>query len=439
MDSQKRKKVLIITYYWPPAGGVAVQRWVKFAKYLKEYNWEPIIYTPKNPDYPMLDGSYDQEVKDIKVIKTKIWEPYHLTKYIFGKSKKVNVAGKIDHGTKKSWIKRAIFFIRGNFFIPDARAYWIRPSVRYLSQYIKEEKIEVVIASAPPLSCLVIAAHLRKSLPIKILLDFRDYWFFMDNVKDFQFTKSTLTKHEKLKSYLCNTCDSLIAVSSHLLDEFDTPPNTLKELIPNGFDEGEFQYDRSDFRWPGKFVLGHYGTLGSDRNYPILWKVLADLSRDVPSFKNDLQIRLVGNIDGQITSSLKEYDLLDNLEKSSFVPHDEIVKMMRNSCLLFLPINKNHSSKGRMTSKLFEYMAVNRPIIAISQDIGDPADMIKECSAGAHFLPYEEKTLQAFVLKMYNAYKNDEKWTNNTDEVSKYKRSELTKKLNDLLTTLSSQ
>src|SRR5690606_27721677 len=116
-----KKKVLIITYYWPPAGGPGVQRWLKFAKYLPEFGIELIIYTPENPSYLIIDESLLNEVSpDLKILKTKIWEPYQIAEKLNSKSKQYK-AGQFEKAEKQSFLTRLAVFVRGNFFIPDAR------------------------------------------------------------------------------------------------------------------------------------------------------------------------------------------------------------------------------------------------------------------------------------------------------------------------------
>ena len=154
------KKVLIITYYWPPAGGPGVQRWVKFVKYLRDFGIDPIIYTPENPTYPILDPHIATDIpEDLTLLKTKIFEPYALAS-LFSREKTQKISAGIIPTRKPSLLDKLLLWIRGNLFIPDARVLWVRPSVKYLSEYLTEHPIDTIITTAPPHSLHLIGLRL---------------------------------------------------------------------------------------------------------------------------------------------------------------------------------------------------------------------------------------------------------------------------------------
>ncbi|MBE9481851.1 MAG: glycosyl transferase family 1, partial [Bacteroidetes bacterium] len=172
------KKVLIITYYWPPSGGAGVQRWLKFVKYLREFGWEPIVYTPENPEAPDIDNSLEKDIPDnLTVIKRKIWEPYTAYKKFIGQEKEQKInAGFLSENKKPKLSENISVWIRGNFFIPDARKFWIKPSVKFLTNYLKNNPVDAMISSGPPHSMHMIALGLKQRLGIPWLADFRDPW-----------------------------------------------------------------------------------------------------------------------------------------------------------------------------------------------------------------------------------------------------------------------
>ena len=181
------KKALIIAYYWPPAGGPGVQRLFKFVKYLRDFDVEPIVYIPENPSYPINDDSFVNEIPEgLKVIKQPIKEPYKLaSKFSKGDSNTIS-KGIIKNSSKQSLKEKLMLFIRGNFFIPDARIGWVKPSVQFLNKYIRENGIEVVITTGPPHSLHLIALKLKNKLAFNWIADFRDPW-------------TTIGYHKKLK------------------------------------------------------------------------------------------------------------------------------------------------------------------------------------------------------------------------------------------------
>ena len=138
------KKLLLITYYWPPSGGAGVQRCLKHVKYFRDFGWEPVVFTAEDAAYPILDESLTKDIPEgIEVVKGPIWEPYELYKRFTGQKKKERVySGFLSEDKKPSFTQRASVWIRGNFFIPDARKFWIKPSVKLLTKYLKENPVE---------------------------------------------------------------------------------------------------------------------------------------------------------------------------------------------------------------------------------------------------------------------------------------------------------
>ena len=157
------KKVLIISYYWPPAGGPGVQRWMKFVKYLPEYNIKPILYIPENPNYPIYDYSLNDEVSEkLEIIKNPITEISN----IISNSKSLNLirSGNIPNPKEQSLFQRLLFFIRGNLFIPDMKILWKNKSIDFIENYLSKTKIDVVITTGPPHSLHLIGYELKKRL-----------------------------------------------------------------------------------------------------------------------------------------------------------------------------------------------------------------------------------------------------------------------------------
>ena len=190
------KKVLIITYYWPPAGGPGVQRWLKFAKYLPEFGIKPVIYCPENPNYPIIDHSLLKEIpEDITIVKRPIKEPYQVAGWFSKKDTKTISSGVIPERSKQSLIQKLLLYVRGNFFIPDSRKSWVQPSVDFLSTYLKEQSINTVITTCPPHSMHLIGLHLKQKLGVNWLADFRDPWTTIGYHKELKLRPDSQQKH----------------------------------------------------------------------------------------------------------------------------------------------------------------------------------------------------------------------------------------------------
>jgi hypothetical protein len=295
------EKVLIITYYWPPAGGPGVQRWLKFVKYLPEFGIEPIVYCPENPNYPIVDESLVNEIpKDITILKQPIKEPYQIAGFLSKKSSKKISSGVIPKAKRQSLIERLMLYVRGNFFIPDARKHWINPSVEFLSNYIKKHKIETIITTGPPHSLHVIGLQLKQKLNIKWIADFRDPWTTIGYHKALKLSKTSKKKHIQLETEVLNTADAIVVTSNHTKNEFTTKTNQSISVITNGYDNHSVRVEGKD----DKFTLSHIGSLLSERNPKVLWEVLSELISENDAFSNAFQLNLIGVVSDDVLESI---------------------------------------------------------------------------------------------------------------------------------------
>ena len=216
------KKALVITYYWPPSGGAGVQRWLKFVKYLRSFGWEPVIYTPENPEFPETDHSLDKDVPgQLKVLKQPIWEPYDTYKKILGRRKdeKINAAF-LSEKKKNSALENLSVWIRGNFFIPDARKFWIKPSIRFLLHYLQKDPVDVIISTGPPHSMHLIAMKVSGKLGLPWLADFRDPWTNIDFYKDLKLTSWADAIHRRLEKQVLGKADAVTVISPGMAADF---------------------------------------------------------------------------------------------------------------------------------------------------------------------------------------------------------------------------
>ena len=433
------KKVLIITYYWPPAGGAGVQRWLKFTKYLREFGWEPIIYTPENSEIPDIDNSLLKDIpENLTVIRQPIWEPYNIYKIItFSKKKKINVGFLSEHNKPKLSENLSVW-IRSNFFIPDARCFWIKPSVKYLLKYISEYPVDAIVSTGPPHTTHIIALRLMKNVSsryigmkhLKWIADFRDPWTNIDFYKDLKLTSFADGKHHRMEYDVLKNADSVITVGKLMADEFNDIYKRDYSVITNGFDTDDT--NNIDFIPDKKFSISHIGSMARSRNPQALWKVLNQLVNENKDFAADLEIKLVGKIDIHITEDLKENKLDNYLKRIDYIPHDEVTKIQQQSQLLLLVINNTENAKGILTGKFFEYLAAKRPVLCIGPSDGEIAKIINDTDSGVVIDYKDEKSLKEVVLKYYNAYKLGE-LKSVSRNIDQFSRKELTKKLGEIL------
>jgi len=430
------KKVLIITYYWFPSGGAGVQRWLKFTKYLREFGWEPIIYTPENPEYPSIDRSFEKDLPDhLTVLKTPIWEPYDIYRRITGKKKSEPInAAFISENKKQGWKEILSIWIRGNFLIPDPRRFWIKASVQYLTSYLKEHPVDAIITTGPPHSMHLIGLGLKKNLPdMPWVADFRDPWTNIDFYKKLNLTWFADKIHHRLEKKVVRSADSMITVSNGWRDDFLLMKPKRIEVISNGYDTSDVQQEETQL--DQKFSISHIGTLNDARNPQTVWKVLSDICKENAEFKADLQIQLVGKVDFSVLESIRENGLQDQLLKIDYLSHSEAIAKQQSSQLLLLLINQSPNANGILTGKFYEYMASKRPIFAIGPTDGDAARVLKETGAGVIVDFSDEEATRKVILVFYSGYKN-KTLSIQTASVERFSRRSLTGELAALLNSL---
>jgi glycosyltransferase involved in cell wall biosynthesis len=422
------KKVLIITYYWPPAGGPGVQRWLKFVKYLPDFNVHPVVYIPQNPTYPIIDKGLLQELpREVTILKNKIIEPYAWASVFSKKHTKGISSGIIPNQKKQNLLQKIFLWIRGNVFIPDARILWVKPSVKYLSKYIKENDIETIITSGPPHSLHLIGLKLKGKHNVQWLADFRDPWTTIGYHKTLKLSAFAAKRHKNLEHQVLNTADSIIVTSPTTKKEFQMITNKPITVITNGFDDLNVYKVTLD----EKFTLAHIGSFLSERNPKILWESLRELLYEIPEFKKHLQLKLIGKISQEILESLMEFNLDLYINNVGYLSHQEAIKEQKKSQVLLLIEIDSEDTKSIIPGKLFEYMVSERPIIGIGPKGSDFAEIIQENKCGI-FCNYQEKVkLKKQILDYYNLFlqQNLKVYSNDLQKFSRKSLTEILAKL----------
>ncbi|QZK89888.1 glycosyltransferase family 4 protein [Flavobacterium sp. CHNK8] len=425
----KNNKILIITYYWPPAGGPGVQRWLKFVKYLPDFGVQPFVYIPENPTYPIVDQNLVSEVSDQAIIvKHRIFEPYQLASFLSkNKTQKMN-SGIIPNQKKQSFLDKTFLWIRGNLFIPDARVFWVKPSVSFLEKYILENDIDTIITSGPPHSLHLIGLELKQKLNLKWFADFRDPWTTIGYHKSFRLSSFAAKKHKALEHQVLNAADTVIVTSKTTKTEFQAITNKPISVITNGYDTEQIEKQVLD----SKFSMAHIGSFLSERNPKMLWEVLLELLEEIPSFKLNLEIKLIGAVSQEVLETISQFGLNSYLNNLGYVSHAEAIAHQRRSQVLLLIEINSEDTKSIIPGKLFEYMVSNRPIIAIGPQDSDFAEIITNTNTGVFFDYSEKMKLKRVILDFYDQFLEGRLQSNGVG-LQNYSRKNLTKELVQLL------
>ena len=403
------KRVLYIIYYWPPCGGVSVLRNLKFVKYFRDFGWEPVVFAPKDANYPVIDTTTFKDIPPgIEVIKTKALEPFAIFNLLQGRKMNTRVKDVFLVREAKPGIMHKLgVWIRGNFFIPDARMLWISPSVKYLRKYLKTNPVDAIISYGPPHSTHRIAYHLHQETGIPWIADFQDPWTQIDYFEKFMLTDFARKKHLVQEMEVLKTADKVVMVSKSWAKDMAELGDRPVEYIPFGFDEDDFKNVLPQVN-DNKFIISHYGTLGIDRNPENLWTVLAELASEIPDFGSHLMIDLAGVVDYSVFHSIEEAGMKEYLRYTPFLTKDKVIAGMEHSDVLLLLLNKgfgDYNVKGRIPAKLFEYLGSKRQILVIGKADSDVGGIVSETKAGLT-IDYDKATdLKSAILKFYQAWK----------------------------------
>ena len=428
------KRVLIITYYWPPSGGSGVQRWLKMSKYLPENAWQPVIYTAEDAEYPVEDPSLEKDVApETEVIRRPIVEPYSFYKKFLGikKGEKVK-AGFINEGAKKTgWKENLSVWLRGNLFIPDARCWWIKPSVKYLTRYLKEHPVDAIISTGPPHSMHLIARALHKKFNIPWVADFRDPWTDIDFYKDLKLTRYADRKHHRLENQVLTEATRVVTVGWDCAKGLESHGAKDVIVITNGYDfdcpilETDENLSQRQ-QETSLFTMSHIGIIGANRNPETFWQAIAELDLSI-------KIRLIGQVDNSVLESIKRNNIEKYVEIISYIPHNQVIEEQKKSDVLLLFVNNTPNAKGILTGKLFEYMASGRPILCIGPENGDSARILNETQTGVTIGFDDKEKMKSVILDLYKKYQENQLVTNDIQAVEKYSRRNLTKDFVNIL------
>ncbi len=426
------KKILIITYYFPPAGGPGVQRWLKFVKYLPDFNIQPIVYIPENPTYPIIDKDLVQEIPNqVIVLKKKIMEPYAMASFFSkNKTKKIS-SGIIPTTNKQSLFDKIALWIRGNLFIPDARVLWVKPSVSYLKKYILDNGIDTVITTGPPHSLHLIGLKLKSQLPVRWIADFRDPWITIGYHDKLKLSSSAMGKHVILESKVLNSADEILVTSKSTKLEFQKKTTKPIHVITNGYDIENVSKQELD----KSFSLAHIGSFLSERNPYLLWQCLSELVKEISGFSEHLEIKLIGTVSNDILETIQSYNLKDFVNHMGYVSHQEALIQQRKSQLLLLIEINSKNTISIIPGKLFEYMASGRPIVAIGPLGSDFSEIIKQTNTGTFFDYSQKVELKSVVLNAYNSYLEG-KLNVNAVGLEAFSRKKLTERLATIILNL---
>ena len=394
-----QKRVLIITYYWPPSGGSGVQRWLKFAKYLPESGWEPVIFTPENPDFDLKDETLLKEISpNLEVIRFPIWEPYQL----FAKVKKQGKShpGRLLEQPKRGVLEKLAIWLRANVLVPDPRVFWVRPSVKFLSKLVQSGQFQAVITTGPPHSLHLIGLQLKQRFGLQWIADFRDPWSQWEFLDTLPMLPAVRRKHEALERSVLQQADVVLTISPTFQRDLEKIAQRPVELVTNGYDSSDIPEDFAPrAKIAGRLHLVYSGIIDGIRN-PL--PLMEALKVEFASKGEEVSWNFVGKVSEQVRAYVEADAWLRNrITFVGYVAHEEVMGYYAQADALVLILTDTKNAQGNIPGKLFEYLATGLPVLALGDPAGDAAVLLTHAGGAPVLAHGDEQGIRKQLRKLY--------------------------------------
>jgi len=401
------KKVLMIAYHYPPFGDGGVFRTLKFTKYLPEFGFQPYVLTVKNPMYVTTDPTLLREIPP----EAKVFRVLSFEHRAMRAPRLLNIDLK--------W-----------FYMPDVNIGWLPFAFQAGAKIIEKEEIDTICVTGPPFTTFLIGYLLKRKTGKPLVLDFRDPW------TDNPFTEYPTKLHEKIEKKMEET---IVTHADYIIGAGDSIKHSLIkkypfikskiDVITNGFDPDDFKNLKIHEPPTSKFRVTHAGSLYGVRTARPFLLALKELTEEKPDLRENLEIIFVGKYGKETPLLVKNFRLEDAVKLIWYISHTECLELMLNShALLLLITAKGLQAEGILTGKLFEYLACQRPILAIAPEKGAAANIIKSLKAGTVVAPDSVQLIKQKIFEFYEKWKQG-KLTKMTSDLTKYNRRFLTQRL----------
>ncbi|HEX2880007.1 MAG TPA: glycosyltransferase family 4 protein [Polyangiaceae bacterium] len=427
------KKILLVSYAWPPAGGPGVQRVLKFAKFLPRFGWQPIVLTVRGGTFANIDESLARDVPEqCAVYQGSTMEPTALYKRFIGMKRDDRIPIAVLAEPNPTLKKRVANWVRLNFFIPDAKIGWLPGAIRAGARAIREERPDLIFSSAPPPTTHLVARSLAKQFALPWVADFRDPW--TDTHYYEGHTRGSLARRidEGLEESVCKRADRLVFVSRLDMEAYGERHGVRgkSEHIPNGYDELDFEQLLAAEPRRDKLILAHLGSIGIERHPAGLITAIRLLIDSGVVDRQRIQLQLVGTVQDSVKSAVQEAQLTDLVDFVPYVPHHEALRLATQAHALLLLITQSKHNQRILPGKTFEYLRYGKPLLVLGPPGGEVDRVLQEVGAG-RVLAYDDVSgIQAAVSALYSRWQSgDLLQASPVASIDKYTREHLAKQL----------
>ncbi len=424
------KRVLVITYYWPPAGGSGVQRVAKFCKYLHRFGWESVVLTVRQGNYVSVDRSLEKDIRHVKkVYKTRSVEPHRVLRLAsVGRSKTDLLSPK---GTA---LRHFLELVRLNLFIPDPRIGWYPYAVQMGYSVCKSQKIDLIFSTCPPYTTHLVAKRLKNKCRLPWVADFRDPWLEQACYNTVYRNILTFQLNKILEKSVLETADAVVAVGQRWQRLLESKVSRLLvKTITNGYDEADFS--GCENQSSNLFYLSYFGTLHEQQTPEALFRALSSLLNSDRAFSRDFRIRFVGDISSATLRIVKKVVDRNHWSWIRYLEHEEMIRVLLEEQVLILLVNRVPNNRPIIPGKIFEYLRTGNPILGVGPDDGEAGNILKETGGGQMFDYSQTDRIKDFISCQYNKWKEG-KLRRTVRDFPKFERSCQTAALADLFDRL---
>jgi glycosyltransferase involved in cell wall biosynthesis len=414
-------KLLLISCYFPPAGGIGVQRALSLARYLPQNGFRLFVLTSR-PSVPTIDTELLNLIPDdVQVHRTWSFEPpFHLRKRLWSRVNSAAATPSPSNGIAAS-AKVVLTRKVKQFVCPDPQVLWYPFAIRRATKLIRDQGIQTVLVTAPPFSSFLIANELKRRFPhLRTIADIRDEWLTYF-AKEFAYRddKYVAARAAQIERATVESCDRVVSVTAASLNairsRYPGQPSHKFVLIPNGYDPEAFSEFRARPHQTGKLVVSYTGTVYK----PSSPKTYLDALEGLPQIRSDFQTRFVGRIAEEFDRSIFDHRQ-SSVRFFDFIPHSDAVRFMEESDVLLLP----WADRLNIPGKVFEYLMTGKPILALTYPDSELARVIKETASGWCVNPEDVIAIQRALTEIH-ALKGKYPLARNWEAVHRYARPRL--------------
>ncbi len=437
-DRRTMKRVLLISYYFPPSGGPGVQRTLKFVKYLPEFGWQPTVLTvdARSAAYPDIDATLEKEVPPgVAVIRTKSWDPYGSYARFTGREKADSIGVSFVSDQDRGWKENIARWIRANVFVPDARVGWVPFAIRKALELHRTTPFDAVVTTGPPHSTHLVGRSIARRTGLPWLADLRDPWTGVFYYADLPATAVSRRLDRRLEATVLSEADTITVVSPSMELALRQRVDRQYECIPNGFDQTDFSSVVAS-QSAETCTVRHVGNLGPSQNSPELWRAVANAASAAPA-DHRIEVEFVGNVDNKVIGSAREAGLGECIRTTGYVSHEKAIRYMTESTILLLVIPDVPQNREIVTGKIYEYMASRRPILGVGPPNGDAGRILAETGSGQMFRRDDVDGMTGFLTEELTRFRAQGLVPRTLTEAAlRYERRNLTGDFATLLTGL---